>query len=108
MALSGTGRVAVIGSALYVTVHGRTWGLSIQRIDGQRDPAFDALHGQPVSDADVRALLPGWQNLRWSAPKTTIGFGEACAYDEQRRVCLIYPAAGDRDAIIAEFAANLA
>jgi hypothetical protein len=110
MALNGTGQVGPMGTALYVTVPGKQWGIAIRRIDMDSDPAFGPFHAAAVTEADIKALIPGWQNLNWThhvAPLNGLP-RESRATDGPYRIYLIYGGAVQPAAAVAELAADLA
>ncbi len=112
MPLNGTGHVGPMGISLYVTIPGKQWGIAIRRIDMDSDPDFGPFHAQAVTEVNIKALLPNWQNLNWTHHASPIvGLPrESRATDGPYRIYLIYGAGGNLQpaALVEEFAADLA
>jgi hypothetical protein len=64
MALNGTGQVGPLGSALYVTVAGRLWG-----IDMDSDPAFGSPPRAAGNRQPYQGLCPPLDGLGVVAPR---------------------------------------
>ena len=111
MPISGTGHVGPMGTSLHLTIPGRQWGIAIRRIDLDSDPSFGVYHEAPVTDADIKALIPNWQNLAWTHHASPVGGlpRESRATDGAYRIYLIYAGVGGLQpaTAVAEFIADL-
>lgn len=92
MPVTGNAQIGVMGRSLNITVPGRRWAIAIQRIDGASDAAFAPHHAQQITEVDIKAFIPNWQNLNWThhAPPIPGLPRESRAEDNPYRIYLIY------------------